>query len=404
MKQLRLSFGYLLAAVLSVICVPGSWAAPSESVLYTFTGPDGANPFGSLAMNAAGNLFGTTSEGGSHNAGIVFELTPGKNGVWKEEVLHNFTGGYDGYGPYGGLVLDASGNIYGTATYGGGGGCSGGCGIVFKFTPNSHGKWKENVLQVFNGLDGAKPSGTLILDSSGNLYGTTQAGGHFGGGAVFELTQISGHRYWKETLLHSFTINDGNDPFAGLTFDTQGNLYGTTTGTVFKLTPLKNGKWKEAVLYNFGGLNGPVYGGVVFDSAGNLYGTTYNGGRGFGEVYELTPSKGNWKETAIYNFCEGSCSGGAFPYAGLIIDEAGNLYGTTAGGNNVSGAVFELTPSKHVWKETELHSFTGGTDGSSPIAGVVSDAAGNLYGTTLVGGNTLCQNNEGCGIVFRVSP
>lgn len=309
MKHLALLIGSWFSVALFLTSVPGAWAGPTESVLYTFTGPDGANPVGSLAMDAAGDLFGTTTQGGRYNAGAVFELTPAKNGGWSEKVLHVFTGGYDGRGPYAGLILDSGGNLYGATPYGGGGGCSGGCGVVFKLTPDSQGQWKETVLHVFNGIDGANPYGTLIFDNSGNLYGTTQYGGHFAAGAVFMLSQVSGHTQWRETLVHSFTgVKDGGNPYAGLIFDASENLYGTTTSgsvgpTVFELTP-SSGAWKETVLHRFtDGLDGPIFGGLVFDGSGNLFGTTYGvDGQSFGKIFELSPANGGWKETTVYTF------------------------------------------------------------------------------------------------------
>jgi hypothetical protein len=412
MKHFAHLIAYLFLASLSLTCVPAVWSVPNESVLYTFTGKDGANPGGSLAMDATGHLFGSTTQGGNYNAGTVFELTPENGGRWKESVIHVFSGGYDGGGPYAGLILDEAGNLYGATPYGGGGGCDGGCGVVFKLAPSSHGKWKESVLHVFDGIRGAHPYGTLLFDSSGNLYGTTQFGGHFGAGAVFMLTQVSGHSHWRETLVHSFNgVSDGDGPYAGLIFDAEGNLYGTTTSgsegpTVFKLTPSKSGVWTETVLHRFGDrLAGPIYGGVVFDSNGNLYGSTFGvEGESYGQVFELSPSNGSWVKSTIYTFCANTCSGGAFPYASMIIDKKDNLFGTTAGGNAVPGAVFEMTPSTSGWEESELHSFAGGTDGSGPLASLISDSAGNLYGTTVAGGNNLCQYSEGCGIVFRVTP
>ncbi len=409
MKHLTRSSQILLLTTF-LICVPLVFAAPKESVLHVFTGPDGANPWGNLTRDPSGNLFGTTATGGAYNGGTVFELMPGKNGTWKQKVLHSFTGGYDGYVPYSGLIFDSAGILYGTTAYGGGGGCDGGCGTVYKLSANSQGQWKEDVLHIFNGADGSNPTGNLIMDPSDNLFGTTEGGGHFGGGTVFMLAPVNGQRYWKETLLHNFTgVNDGNRPFAGVVFDPLGNLYGSTvdgagqSGTVFKLSPLKSGKWKETILY-LSETAGPIYGGILVDNAGDLFDTTFYGGTGFGQVFELTPSRRGYKEITVYLFCDGTCSGGAFPYSGLIIDKTGNLYGTTGGGNNVNGAVYKLTHTKEGWSETELHSFAGGADGSNPISGVTIDPSGNLYGTTAYGGNTLCTNNEGCGIVFRISP
>jgi uncharacterized repeat protein (TIGR03803 family) len=281
-------------------------------VLYRFAGGnDGANPYAGLILDAAGNLYGTTSSGGANGfGGTVFKLTPNKDGTWSESVLYSFcsfTNCTDGGFPYAGVILDHAGNLYGTTVYGGNSAnnCNGGnlnCGVVYKLTPKSGGGWTESVLYNFTGgSDGGAPPGGLIFDQSGNLYGTAQesnAGScSFGCGVAFELTPNGGS--WTESVLHQFRGRDGGFPAAGLTFDAAGNLYGTTevdgpgttNGVVFKLTPNSSGGWRETVVHAFQNRPGSSpRAAVVFDAAGNLYGTTYGDGTAtFGSVFEIMP-------------------------------------------------------------------------------------------------------------------
>jgi len=396
----------------------GSW---TESVLHNFNraAEDGANPYAALILDAKGNLYGTTYAGGVYNYGTVFELTPKAGGSWTDQVLHSFNyNGTDGVLPYGGLIIDAGGNLYGT-TYAGGTYH----GTVFELTPTGGGSWTEQVLHEFfnnQGTDGGFPESGLIRDAAGNLYGTTSEGGAYGSyGTVFELTPAGGGS-WTEQVLHSFNYNgtDGMLPDAGLIMDSGGNLYGTTTyggtynsGTVFELTPAGGGSWTEQVLHNFNnnGTDGffPVA-GLIFDAAGNLYGTTRFGGsgpcesgeNGCGTIYELSPSASGWTEGVLHNFSPNG-EDGTNPYAGLIFDAKGNLYGTTYyGGTYNSGIVFELTPvGGGSWAEKVLHSFnSNGSDGANPIGGLIFDAKGNLYGTTYYGGA------YNFGTVFEVKP
>ena len=273
----------------------------------------------------------------------------------------------------------------------------------------------EKVLYSFgNGLNAAYPFDTPIFDAAGNLYGTTWEGGTANHGTVFELSPDS-KGGWTEAVLYSFQggPTDGGKANGSVIFDASGNIYGTTRygggtsctdcGTVFKLTP-GNGTWTESLLYQFNGTKDGKYpyAGVIMDGLGNLYGTTNAGGaHHFGAVFELSPSKGGWTESTLLSF---NGKDGNSPVAGLVMDGSGNLYGTTQkGGANNLGVVFELSPSKHGWKETVLHSFAGGTtDGSGPGAGVIFDTAGNLYGSTYAGGTGSCTN--GCGTVFELSP
>jgi uncharacterized repeat protein (TIGR03803 family) len=258
----------------------------------------------------------------------------------------------------------------------------------------------------------------LIFDSAGNLYGTTALGGAHGNGTVFKLAPNAGGS-WTEKVLYSFTGGiDGSSPEAGLIFDAAGNLYGTTAsggthgwGTVFKLAANgPDGNWTDSVLYSFTGSQdgGSPLAGLIFDPSGNLYGTTFYGG-GITTAFEMTPnSDGTWTEKVLHQFKGGT--DGSQLGASLIVDQAGNLYGTTVNGGNSKcngagcGVVFELTPNGDgSWTESVLHRFTGGKDGGNPFAGLIFDGSGNLYGTGEIGGN-LKACNIGCGVVFKLTP
>jgi uncharacterized repeat protein (TIGR03803 family) len=309
----------------------------------------------------------------------------------QETILYSFKGAPDGAypsGPYGGVVRDSAGNLYGTTSAGG----AAGLGMVYKLDANG----QETVLHSFTGSpDGSAPLAGVIRDSAGNLYGTTSSGGTSNYGTVFEL-DASGH----ETILHSFRSDpDGATPYAGVIRDAAGNLYGTTfpggffnSGIVYELDAAGH----ETVLWTFRGPTGDdgsfPYAGVVLDEAGNLYGTTSNGGtfNSLGAVYEIDAAG---KETMLYAFAFPGANG-LEPTAGLILDAAGNLYGTAGGGAFGNGVVFELSPAGI---ETVLYSFTG-RDGSGPYSGVVRDSAGNLYGTTASGGT------ENAGVVYKIAP
>jgi uncharacterized repeat protein (TIGR03803 family) len=405
-------------ARIAVACVMAMLAGHSAQaqtyrVLHTFAnGNDGANPRSGVIRDAEGNLYGTSQNGGASNAGTVFKLS--KTG--EMTVLYSFTGGADGGWPQAGVIKGAQGNLYGATIRGGDTACTPtGCGMAFELTRTG----KENVLYSFTGWpDGAYPNG-VIQDAKGNLYGTTLNGGSghsrscslngipYGCGTVFKV-DASG----KETVLHNFTNDaDGGYPEAGLIEDSEGNFYGTTgaggstdcCGVVFKL----NQAGKETVLYRFkGGDGASPYARLTQDAQGNLYGTTYEGGAyGKGTVFRLSKTG---KETVLYSFCRKSgCADGANPYGGVIQDAHGNLYGTTLGGGDTAcfggcGTVFKLDTAG---KEAVLHSFTGGADGGNPYAGVIQDAHGNLYGTTYIGGNFYCDDSGfGCGVVFELTP
>jgi uncharacterized repeat protein (TIGR03803 family) len=376
-------------------------------VLHAFgAGTDGGGLWTSVTFDKKGNLYGATSGGGLYEYGVVFKLTPHPDGIWSEAILHSFRNDDpNGSEPNGGLIQDALGNWYGTTTFGG----AYGSGVVFELTHGS-GHWVERVLYNFGDTknDGGDPTAGLVMDNNGNLYGTVPRGGRTLGGTVFELTARSGG--WHETLIDTFSQkNDGGGPFAGLILDKAGNLYGTTegggaydAGTVYEVEHTETG-WKEHVLHSFR-LNytdgsTPGIGALIMDSSGSLYGTTAGGGCCGGVVFKLTPqTDGRWKETILYDF-----KGGASGFeagAGVVMDKAGNLYGTTiAGGSGCGcGVVYKLAPiPKGKWTYTVLHTFTG-NDGAQPDANLILDSQGNLYGTTATGGA------NGGGVVFELTP
>jgi uncharacterized repeat protein (TIGR03803 family) len=429
MRSRNLSIG-LTAVALVALTVLGTVTpatAQKEFVLHNFNNTgDGYRPASGLISDNSGNLYGTTSDGGTYDGGTVFEMMPRTGGGWMEKILHNFNeaGNKDGYDPLGGVIFDASGNLYGTTNYGG----AKNSGTVFELIPAAGGHWDEKILYSFSdkGTGGNNPGSGLVLDSSGDLYGTTVGGGsgtgcgNAGCGIVFELTPQAGEA-WAETALHSFSKNgtDGLYPLAGLIFDAAGNLYGTTyqggsygTGTVFELTPTAGGIWTETILNNFesGGTDGYESLAALTLAAGNIYGTTFSGGTGCasyggcGTVFELTPTAGgSWAETVLHYFAGGP-SDGAGPYTGLVFDAAGNLYGTTftggtyADGEYSGGTVFKLTEVDGAWTETVLHNFGNGLDGQEPEAGLIFGANGNLYGTTSSGGM------DSVGTVFEITP
>jgi uncharacterized repeat protein (TIGR03803 family) len=423
MRRKRLSV--VLGMALAILIADAARATAQEQVLHSFGGlpKNSVGPIAQLVFDASGNLYGMAQLGGIDNVGTVFELTPSLNGGWNEKLLHSFAkNGADGEIPGGGpLIFDAAGNLYGTTEEGG----TDGVGTVFELSPpvppSSH--WTEKILHSFltNGVDGQDPVVGVVMDSAGNLYGTTLSGGKGAAGTVFELTPGSGGS-WTESLLHSFEgKDDGNFGRGSLIFDSAGNLYGTTEaggsnsgGTVFELSPSAGGTWSETVLYNFSSYKADAWfptGGVTFDFAGNLYGVTAAGGRGLGgTVFQLTPSEtGSWNEKILYAFDYENKSDGTGPIGNLTFDSAGNLYGTTFSGGSETciagcGIVFELKPTDGSWIERMLHNFVdNGIDGYSPGAGVILDSVGNLYGVTPYGGAFGGPNDDtNGGTVFEV--
>jgi hypothetical protein len=366
----------------------GSW---TETLIYEFQGKganDGEMPSGGPIIDAAGNLYGVTAYGGTGNCvllgvsagcGTVYELSPPtqKGGAWTETILYSFPTAKQGYFPWGDLVFDKAGNLYGATSFGGTKGTTcdpyygGQCGVVFELSPPKEkgGAWTQKVLHNFaGGTDGAEPSGGLVLDGMGAIYGTTWLG--------------------------------GNQPCR----------YGIgNCGTLFGLLPpiTKGGSWKKKTLHGFtGGTdgNGPN-GGLVFDARGSLYGTAGAGGtgQGMGLVFRLSRTKSGWTETPLYSFQGGS--DGSDPVGPVKFDTAGNIYGTaSSGGTNFAGTLFRLKPPRRhesQWGFGLLYSFRKAPDGAYPAAGLIFDKAGNLYSTTQYGGTgQACQG--GCGTVFNV--
>jgi uncharacterized repeat protein (TIGR03803 family) len=410
MKNKAILLGIMGCALL----VGSGWAADTENIVYNFSGGnDGGNPATRLIFDRAGNIYGTTAGGGAHDCGTVFELTPIGGGHWQESVLHSFNCSDEGNSPYGGVVADAQGNLYGTTFTGGSGGiCSGdGCGVVFKLT-YSGGAWSETVLYSFHDSPDVRwPDSAVALDAAGNVYGTA-ASGAYGFGGVYQVSQHGDQ--WIETVIHNFTGgDDGAFGSSGAPFiDSVGSVYGVTeggglfgSGTVYELSSGPGETWIFHTLYAFGaypdGAN-PL-GGLVRDTQGNLYSTTYYGGTsGAGTVFKLRPGShiGSWKETTLYDF-EDARDGG-HSSSTLIFDPAGDLYGTTSTGGDGQcecGVAFELSPTGGGgWIETVLHVFTGSLDGGFPYYGLTADGAGNYFGAAVQGGT------QGQGIVYELTP
>lgn len=336
----------------------------NEHLLYSFNPAigDGGYPEGSLIFDDRGNLYGATNAGGSGLSGTVFELTPHADGVWTERILHSFKPNPpDGYQPYAGLVFDKAGNLYGTTSEGGSGSCPHGCGVVYELSPKAGGVWSAKVIHSFSGFptDGQSPAASLVLDSAGNVYGTTVLGGtisQFQSGTVFELSP-DGSGGWTEKILHNFSAT-GSEGFyldGSVALDSAGNIYSTTNsggtygyGTLFELSPSAGGNWTETILHNFGGAGDSrtPESGIIFDASGNLYGTaSVDGdntkGPNYGSVYKMTPGAGGtWNETILFSF-DGNDGNG--PNFDVIRDSKGNLYGTTEyGGAYSAGTAFEI--------------------------------------------------------------
>jgi len=404
-RELLLGLYKILSTLILAMTLVHAASAEKEKVLYSFIGgSDGGDPFAGLTSDKAGNLFGTTFYGGGYfggpcgsvGCGTVFMLDKAGH----ETVLYGFTGGSDGAFPQSPPIVDAQGNLYGTASVGGDLQCIGGggqgCGTVFKLTHSSSG-WQETVLYSFKGgsHDGAFSWEGVVMDQAGNLYGTTEFGGAHGHGTLFSLTHANGR--WKESVL----INFGAGPLADVVLDSAGNLYGAV-GEIFKLTRSKT-RWKKTVLACCSA------GALILDKAGNLYGTGFNSRGCCGNVFQLTHSNGHWNPTVLYTFKGGSADGD-LPF-GLALDKAGNVFGTTAQGGGTGcngvgcGTIFKLTRAQSGWTEAVLHRFTGGSDGGTPFwnGGLVIDKLDNLYGTTSSGGHSGCSQGT-CGVVFKLTP
>ena len=389
--------------------MPDDGANPESGVTMDAQG----NLYGTAS--SGGNLGGSCGNG----CGTVFELKRAGSG-FVYRPLYSFAGGNDGADPETGVVIGPNGSLYGTTTHGGGGA---NVGTVFNLQPppsyckNVLCPWHETVLLRFTEGNGYYPYGQLIFDQTGNLYGTTVYGGQRNDGEVYQLTPSAGS--WTENIIYSFgTGGGGYQPVGGVIFDQAGNVYGTTRfgekgryGAVYQLTP-SGGSWTETTLYSFtgGSDGGEPEASLLMDRSGNLYGTTdwLPDTNNPGTVYELSPSGGSWSYTLLYAFPTGYEGAGAV--SNLTMDKAGNLYGTTSlegisNGNCTwgCGTIFKLTPSSNGWIYTDLYNFTGGADGAWPFGGVVLDDQGNLYGTTLYGGiGTNCQDGS-CGVAWKFS-
>jgi uncharacterized repeat protein (TIGR03803 family) len=417
----KMVFAIFVTFWLASAHVSAQTRATKFKVLYTFHGlpKDGAGG-NALVIDADGSLYGTAGSGGSDvgvcgtfgGCGTAFKLDKGGRRVWQHSF--QFPKGFD---PDAGLLRDKAGNLYGTTYLGGDTQCPEdqyGCGTVFKLDDTG----KETVLHKFTGTpDGWFPDAPVVEDDAGNLYGTTQYGGPNAYGAVFKVDKSG-----RESVLYSFTGgSDGCDP-RGVILDSAGNLYGVTEGggsescssggdgVVFKLGATGD----FTVLHTFGGSDGAIPVSVLLlDAGGNLYGTTTYGGNsecggsGCGVVFKLSPSG---TETVLYTFCSlSNCVDGERPlYGPLVRDSKGNLYGTTIFGGTYSdcnggtcGTVFKLDAGG---SETVLHNFTGKADGDGPEAGLTIDRSGNLYGTTVSGGDLNCEPSYGCGVVFKITP
>jgi uncharacterized repeat protein (TIGR03803 family) len=380
---------------------------------------DGNIPYSSLIIDSSGNLYGTTLEGGAHNFGTVYRLTPNGSGGWDEAVLYSFTGAADGGSPHSPLFRDGAGNLYGTTIKGGltSKNCNNsaqgtGCGVVYKLSPRPQAPWTETVLYTFTGGDdGGNPYAGLVRDKAGNLYGTATAGGSADHGTVYKLTSTTSG--WQQTVIHSFSgSSDGNAPYAPVVFDSHGNLYGNTylggsagQGIVYRLSPQPSGEWTETIVHTFLGQGaddgGQTFAGLVLDKNGNVFGSTFAGGKfNYGTVFELVAANGF--HSAVLHSFDLNGKDGTLPNA-VIFDASGNLWGTTqgAGQNDGNGTIFKLTRGAGGWTETVMFTFQGSKDGTYPDVGLSMDAEGNFYGTTIWGG-TLGPTNGG--VTFEFVP
>jgi uncharacterized repeat protein (TIGR03803 family) len=393
--------------------------------LTQFGGPEGSGTWVRLAADGTGAMYGTTANGGDFAAGDVFRLAPPTNpgAAWKYSRIHSFKGGTDGADPQTGVTVDVNGNLYGT-TYDGG---TANQGTVYMLTPpgTQGGVWTETVLYSFlAGNDGQHPFGGVVFDAAGNLYGATQQGGPYicsdrklKCGTIFQLSPGVAGGPWTETVLYNFQGRaDGAFPDATLTIDSKGNLYGTTSfgggtnpllgGMVFQLAPNPSGVWTFTTVYDFQGSGQPSFeGDLVVDGKGVLYGTSWKGGLGEGFVFRLGPPAvqgGAWRFSNLWSF---SGSDGSQPQGGVIPGPKGVLYGTTYSGGDLTncnfigcGVVFQLTPpvAGGKWSYTSLYTFAGGMDGAAPQGALLRNKAGILFGTTSAGGKL------GGGTVFQV--
>jgi uncharacterized repeat protein (TIGR03803 family) len=429
--RIGIALGYAVAMVQPS---PARAVAPAaaETVLWRFQDAShGVRPDGGLVRDASGTLYGATGHGGNalcptateYGCGAIYALVPPASGktAWTETILYRFGGGADGATPAATLVFDGKGALYGTTL---GADTDNDFGTVFQLLPPTAGRtaWTEKVLHGFyGGRDGAFPSGSLVFDSSGALYGTTAGGDSATDfGTVFKLTPpATGSGPWTETILYRFQgREDGASPQAAVVFDGSGALYGTTQkgggtsrwGTVFKLTPPAKGgsAWTETVLYAFKGKGDGAFpeSALVFDTTGTLYGTTEGGddATDFGTVFKLAPPKSGgkaWAESVLLAFKGGDA--GANPQAGLLLGADGALFGTTYGGDRPTdfGTIFRLTPpvaGSTKWAAATLYKFKGAGDGAYASAVLLGGSAGALFGTTRG-----FDRETDCGTVYEVT-
>lgn len=426
--NLAVAAGLLLGA-LGFSAVVSSVASPANKYkeLYSFQrGIDGAYPMSALTLDSAGNLYGTTSQGGAvtcggSGCGTVFELERTQSG-WKEKILYRFRGGDDGAFPQAGVIFSSSGKLYGTTVSGGG---RDQVGTVFELRPDSGDRWAEKIIYIFSfyGDPGNSPQADLVFDAYGNLYGTTRKGGRGdcvegdGCGGVFELSP-QGNGSWTVTTLHTFDDPpDGGNPSSAVVLDSAGDVYGMTEvggigvchppnifhfalncGTVYKLTPRSGGSWTESITYNFDRGGGrAVYpsSSLLLDKAEDLFGTSNAGGNGIGTVFQLHQRRdGSWSQTEPHLFYGKPDGGGG---GGLVMNEQGDLLAVTpSGGTNGGGTVLQLQRRKDAWKSKILHAFPY-TEGGFK-SGLVLDSQGHLYGTTRSGGS------NGWGAIYEIVP
>jgi len=399
-----------LSLFAALVTSPGA-QAQTFSVIHTFSGIEGDHPQGVTLR--AGTLYGTAGNG---YGGVVYQLTPEGSG-WLFTSIFPFLYRRNGIGPTN-LVFGPDGHLYGTAQAGGVnilGRCYYcGDGVVFELTPRSmicktaNCFWQENVFHTFTGApgDGNEPVGDVAWDQQGNIYGTTVQGGTADLGTLFQLN-LQTDSY---SVIHHFLgYPDGDTPRNGVVVDTSGNLFGTTSGggplnsgSVFELTYVPEIGWTETFLHSFDGCDEFPYAGLTMDSSGNLYGATVVGCAGGGTIFELSPSGDTWTYKVLYSI-PGPGQEYTGPYASLTMDAAGNLYGSTGGaGAYKQGNVFELSNTPNGWVYTSLHDFTGGSDGGNPFYQVAIDTDGTLYGTTNEGGGGNC--GFGCGVVWMIKP
>jgi uncharacterized repeat protein (TIGR03803 family) len=392
-----------------------------ETLMWSFDVLDGNGPQSELLPDGKGNLFGTTVAGGAYRHGTVFELSPSATALsdWSETVIYSFgqNGSADGQFPEYAMVFDSKGNLYGVAIEGG----TKKSGGIFELTPSGDGKWNEKMIYSFDNSsdDAFDPNGGLAIDREGNLYGALYGGGGTNsGGQIYELSPGAGGN-WTPSVVYNFkgaSSGDGAQPQGTLAWDKDGNLYGTTLlggtlaasdGTVFELTPQPGSSWSEKIIYNFKGEpddGAQPVGSLIFDAEGNIYGATASGGTDdVGTIYELKPSAGIWTDKILHSFIRDTSGpgDGEFPVAAPVFDPVGNLYDvTTAGGGTGSdGTVIRLKPTAgDDWSESVVHRFgVNNGDGNEPMAGLLVDAEGNLYGTTTDGGA------YGDGVAFEIA-